>query len=133
MTTPAIYPHTKAVYDVLAAGTEPIGLNQAPKGGPPYGVLYQLPAVEADGPLNNPEADWLLQYQLTSVAIGPEQAQGTADYLRALIDAAGFLVVAGRSTWLPQWTRLGAPLRDDTVQPPLHFVTEDFQLGTTPA
>lgn len=133
MTTPQLYPHTAALHVVLDAGSYTVGLNEAPAGvAAPYAVLYQLPAVNSDGPLNDPDADWQLPYQVTSVGVGPEQAQGVADYLRGLVDAAGFLTVAGRSLWLARWTRLGAPQRDDTVQPPLHYVTEDLLLTTTP-
>lgn len=131
MTILASYDHTAAVAALLATAGYPVGLNQAPTNAAPYFVLYPISSGPPDGPLADPDADWFLQYQVTSVGVGPEQAAGLADLARATLQGSP-VIVSGRSVWRMEALQTGVADRDDSYQPPLHYMTETFQLGTTP-
>lgn len=133
MTDLSVYAHTEAVRARLAATGYPVGLNQAPGGvAAPYYVLYPLVAAGPDGPLADPDADWVLPYQITSVGVGPEQAQGLADLARATLQGTP-LTVSGRSIWRVAINQLGVIARDDAFQPPLHFTADTVEVQSTPA
>lgn len=129
----ALYDHTEALKARLATTGYTVGVNQAPPDtAAPYLVLYPLPSPDPDGSLTDPDADWFLQYQVTSVAVGPEQAQGMSDLVRATVVASP-LVVAGRSVWRIRLASAGQMGRDDSFQPPLHFLADTLELQTSPA
>lgn len=129
----SLYDHTEAVRARLASTGYPVGVAQAPKGqAAPYFVVYPLAAGEPDGSLADPDADWQLPFQVTSVGVGPEQAQGLSDLARATLQATP-LTVSGRGIWRVAIQSVGAVDRDDAFQPPLHFTADTVTLQTTPA
>lgn len=135
MAAPAVQAHTAAMKAKLETNADalPVGVGAAPLGvAAPYYVLHLLPSGEHDGPLDDPDADWQLEYQVVSVGVGEEQAEGYADLARVTLQGTP-LVVSGRDIWRVEATSLGGVARDDGFQPPLFFVPEVYQVGTTPA
>ncbi len=133
MTDLNTHDHTEALRAALAGTGYPVGVYQAPADtAAPYYVLYPLPSPDPDGPLDDPDSIWQLQYQVTSVAVGPEQAQGMSDLGRATL-AAATLTVTGRSIWRLAILEVGQASRDDSLQPPLYLTADTYGLQTTPA
>lgn len=133
MTDLSTYPHTTALVTRLETTGYQVGKSQAPAGTPaPYYVLYPIPSSAVDGPLDDPDADWVLLYQITSVGVGPEQAEGLSDLARATL-AATPLTVAGRSIWRVRIMQVGRVDRDDSFQPPLFFTADTIGVATTPS
>lgn len=130
--TLSTYDHTEAIRTLLATAGYPVGLNQAPDASPPYFVLYPINSPEHGGSLADPDADWALQYQVTTVAVGPEQALDLADLARATLQGTP-LAVTGRSIWRVEAEAVAQLLRDDTLQPPLHYCADTFTVRTTPS
>jgi hypothetical protein len=94
-------------------------------------VVHGSPGVPS-GTLGDRFADLTIDFQITCVADGPEQAQAYADAARtALLTTA--LTVPGRAVW-PIWQSAAQPvLRDDTVQPPLWIATAQYTVKSNPA
>jgi hypothetical protein len=132
MTDLATVIHTDALIALLATTGYPVGNAEAPDAAAPYYVVYRLSALEVDGPLDDPDADWLLPYQVTTVGVGPQQAEDLSDLARATLQGSP-LTVAGRSIWRVAVVGMGQVARDDAYQPPLWFVPDTVEVQTAPA
>lgn len=134
MTDLSTHDHTEALRAKLAANSAsiPVGVGKPPQDAAPYYVLYRLPTSEVDGDLGDPDADWLLLYQVTTVGVGPEQAEDLSDLARATLQGTP-LAVAGRSIWRVAIASLGQLVRDDGVQPPVWMVPDTVEVQTVPA
>lgn len=105
------------------SGSFKIGDGKAPKNNDrPYAVLYALDESEREGDMRNVDVTGWLEFQVTTVGDTREQAEGLADLLRTLLLASnltptGFVMFP----WRKVVTNL--PERDDSVQPPLFYVT----------
>lgn len=132
MTDLATLDHTDALIALLATAGYPVGNAKGPDVPAPYYVVYRLPSGEPDGDLADPDADWFIPYQVTTVGVGPQQAEDLSDLARATLQGTA-LTVAGRSIWRVEVTGLGQVLRDDAYQPPLWFVPDTLTVQTSPA
>lgn len=134
MTDLSTFDHTDALKTILdAIPSTNTGLVEAPVDTTrPYYVLFPLTSPGHDGPLNDPDSDRELIYQVTTVGDGPEMAQDFADIARAALQGAT-VSVAGRSVWRVEADSTGGVERDDSFQPPLFYVPETFSLVTVPA
>ena len=95
-------------------------------------VVYGTPG-EVSGSLGDRFADLQLDFQVTAVGSGPEEAQYIADAARAALLATPPPAVAGRAVW-PLWQTAAQPVqRDDTVQPPLYIATAQYVIKSNPA
>lgn len=136
MTSPAAaLPHLQGARDLLD-GQLPaavrISIGVAPTGAPPYAVLY-VREVTAEGWLGDRYRDLLVEFQVTCVGTGPEQAMDVADKSRtALLTQTP--TVPGRVVQ-PLWQEpTGEPLlRDDDVTPPLYYLPLIFRMRSEPA
>lgn len=138
MTAPApSEPHVAAV--VLAADTALQALptpRHAYNGTRPdvdtvCAVVYGTPG-QSSGPLGDRFADLQVDFQVTAVGTGPEQALYIADAVKAALLSAP-PSVAGRAVW-PLWQTAAQPVqRDDTVQPPLWIATAQYVIKSNPA
>lgn len=136
MTAPApVLPHITGVRDLLDAQlpaaisvgiASGIGLN------PPYVVLYSDPGTP-EGTLGDRYRDLLVEFQVTCVGSGPEQALDVAGKVRAVL-LTQQPAISGR-TVQPLWQEpSGEPVRrDDDVSPPLFYLPLIFQMRTEPA
>lgn len=138
MTAPAASePHIRAVVTTLgtalAALTTPIAAYNGtrPDSDTNCVVVHGTPG-QSSGSLGDRFADLLLDFQVTAVGTGPEQALAYADAARvALLGTPP--AVAGRAVW-PLWQTGSQPVqRDDTVQPPLWIATAQYAIKSTPA
>lgn len=95
-------------------------------------VIYGSPGM-ASGPLGDRFADIQIDFQVTAVGTGPEQAQYIADACKAALLATPPPAVAGRAVW-PLWQTAAQPVqRDDTVQPALWIATAQYAIKSNPA
>lgn len=95
-------------------------------------VIYGSPG-QPSGPLGDRFADLQLDFQVTAVGTGPEQAQYIADAVRTALLAVPPPAVTGRAVW-PLWQTASQPVaRDDTVQPPLWIATAQYAIKSNPA
>lgn len=94
-------------------------------------VIYGSPG-QSSGPLGDRFADLRIDFQVTAVGTGPEQALYIADACKvALLSTPP--TVAGRAVW-PLWQSAAQPVqRDDTVQPALWIATAQYVIHSTPA
>jgi hypothetical protein len=139
MTAPApSEPHVTAV--VLAADTALQALPTArhayngtrPDTDTVCAVIYGSPG-QSSGSLGDRFADLQIDFQVTAVGKGPEQALYIADACKAALLATPPPAVAGRSVW-PLWQTAAQPVqRDDTVQPALWIATAQYVIKSTPA
>lgn len=53
----------------------------------PYIVVTTLTATQAEGPLGDSQADWVIPYAIQCFGVLPEQAQWVADQSRAVLKA----------------------------------------------
>lgn len=123
----------------LAGGIDwTVGNGIAPDGKtPPYIVVHVLPGGGHGGPVNNPNADVGISFQLTCVAADPSEAAWLNDQAVAALTTTP-IVVAGRKACggINGVTHDGGPggiARDDTSKPSLFYCTPRFTLSTTPA
>lgn len=94
-------------------------------------VIYGSPG-QASGPLGDRNADLQIDFQVTAVGTGPEQALYIADACKAALLTAP-PSVAGRAVW-PLWQTAAQPVqRDDTVQPALWIATAQYAIKSNPA
>jgi hypothetical protein len=95
-------------------------------------VVHGSPG-EVSGPLGDRFADIQIDFQVTAVGTGPEQAQTYADAARAALLTDTPPAVAGRAVWR-LWQLAAQPVvRDDTVQPPLWIATAQYAIKSNPA
>lgn len=130
-------PHVRAVVDLLDA--ELSTLNPArhayngrrPDADTVCAVVYGT-SGQPSGTLGDRYADIQIDFQVTAVGTGAEQALAIADLARAALLGTR-PVVAGRSVW-PLWQTAAQPvLRDDTVNPPLYVATAQYAIKSNPA
>lgn len=131
--------HTAAVIASLELLGFPVGDNEAPPPLPsgaqdlPYCVVYSIEPEPSDGPMNDPNADQILTYQVTTVGETREQAQALSNKVRAQMLNGPELLVAGRKILSVQLGFGNAVERDDDVRPPLFYGIDSFDLWSTPA
>jgi hypothetical protein len=99
----------------------------------PYIVLYSGIVPIIDGPVADPYADTVGEYQVTSVGCTASQARWAADKARAALIAAQGVTVAGRSVQLIAWTGGQPVTRDDDVVPPLFYAVDLYEVSSFPA
>ncbi len=133
MTDLSTLDHMAALITRLETLGHEVGFNQAPAAtARPYLVLYPINSPDHDGTLGDPDRWHTLQFQVTVVGDGPEQAMDVADDTDAVLKGTP-LSVAGRSIWRIERDAVGDLRRDDNVQPPLHYCTPSYSMTTTPA
>lgn len=102
----------------------------------PYGVLYPIGFLEADGDLEQPVRDGWYEFQITTVGLTREQAhERAAGYdaiLLTTLDVSDVAVRSGALTarvgpYRPGSVRDVAD-RDDDVQPPLHYIINTYEV-----
>ncbi len=129
-------PERRTFYDAILAAAAtagfPVGDGKAPTGvTPPYAVIYPLDAADRNGPFNDPEADVIWEFQITSVGETREQAHGVADKVRTVLTPSAISVSGLRV--LQVLIDLGdAVERDDDVKPPLFYAVDIYRIWTTP-
>lgn len=97
----------------------------------PLVVVYDLSGT-LDGPVGGREEDVALRVQLTCVGAVPAQARWVADEAtKALATTA--IVIADRSVMYVRPDGPDRMQRDDSIEPPLFYMTPRFTLSTTPA
>lgn len=125
----ATRPHADGVKAALS--TLRIGDGKAPADKTlPYGVFWDFAGGEFDGPVSDPEADVVWPFTVICNGSTPEQARWLHDKVRTLlasVTVAGRVVTRLESLGLPQMKR------DDSLQPPIFYVTPQWKLHTTPA
>lgn len=132
-------PHALAILAALTTagvaagdGHAPHSIDPGSDAWTPYSVLYMLNGGELDGPLNAPEADGELPFQLTSVGRLAAEARYQADEATAAITTTA-ITVTGRTIQRARLSEAGSGVqRDDDVQPPLFYVVQRFVLTSRP-
>lgn len=134
----AALPHIQAVVATLDTAlqllTTPIHayLGTRPDADTTCVVVHGIPG-QVSGSLGDRYADIQLDFQVTAVGTGPEQAQDYADAARRALLAVPPPAVAGRAVW-PLWQTAAQPaVRDDTVNPPLWIATAQYVIKSNPA
>lgn len=95
-------------------------------------IIHGTPG-QPSGSLGDRFADLELEFQVTAVGEGPEQALAIADVVRVALLATPPPSVAGRAVW-PLWQTAAQPVqRDDTIQPPLWIATAQYVIKSNPA
>lgn len=134
---------TDAVLAKLQANTEGIVVTDGEGPNPvtayPYAVLYPLISTELSdegGPLSDPDAHRIMEWQITSVATSRVQAQWCADLMRTQLQASP-LAVTGRSIWRIIVSALGEIERDDDVDiggitGSLFYANETIEIPSAP-
>lgn len=143
VTAPARGPVTDALHTLLNAAAILTGDGTRPPGGGfpgedstlpfvPYAVLHQGVTLDIDGPVADPNADVVDEFQLTSVGVTRASASVIADRARAALLGTA-LTVPGRHVQLVEWTGGRPADRDDDVTPPLFYVIDLYSVATSPA
>lgn len=141
MSTPLVRTHTDAILTRLRddAGLtvgDAVGTQNPNATGdyltPPYSVLYKITGGTLDGPLDAPEDDGELTYQVTSVGFTREQAEAQADLVRTAL-ISSLLVVDNREIQRVVPDPPAGVMRDDDATPPRFWVPDRFRLLSTPA
>lgn len=138
MTAPAASePHVRAIVGMLDAAlsalTPPRHAYNAQRGeGDSACAVVHAPPGQVSGSLGDRFADIQIDFQVTAVGNGPEQALAIADVVRATLLGTR-PTIAGRAVW-PLWQTGSQPdQRDDTVQPPLFIATAQYAIKSNPA
>ena len=136
-------PETDAIIAALSAAPILTGDGIRPAGGGfpaddpsqpfvPYAVVFQSITSLIDGPLDDPNADVVAEYQVTSIGVTRASASFIADKAKATLLNTP-LTVPGRTVQLVEWV-LGRPAeRDDDVTPPLFYAIDIYSISTSPA
>jgi hypothetical protein len=97
----------------------------------PYAVVYPDPGTP-EGSLGDRYRDLLVEFQVTCVGAGPQQAMDVAGRVRTVL-LTQLPVISGRVVQ-PLWQEpTGERLRrDDDVSPPLWYLPLIFQMRTEP-
>lgn len=133
-------PHIRAVVTTLDAALQQLPTpihaynGTRPDADTTCVVVHGSPG-EASGPLGDRFADIQVDFQVTAVGTGPEQAQAYADAARAALLTDAPPAVAGRYVWRLWQLPGGAQpvVRDDTVNPPLWIATCQYAIKSNPA
>jgi hypothetical protein len=140
-TLPEQRAHTDAVFTMLTAElNRPVGLEEAPDlSAPPnglkypYHVLYRLADFDRSGSMNDDEADFRVEVQVTTVADTPEAAEVGTDNVRAAMFNDGTIAVAGRSIEQVRSSQMGNVQRDDDAPGTLFYVIDIYNFMSRPA
>lgn len=98
----------------------------------PYVVLFQGVTVQIDGPVTDPNADTISEYQLTSIGVTRASASVLARNAKdALLNTP--LAIADRTVQRVEWVAGRPAQRDDDVTPPLFYVIDIYTVNTSPA
>ncbi len=131
--------HTQGILDALAAAPFDIGDGVAPRTvdkeeiDPPYAVLHAITGGSFDGPLNDTQADVVLNYQITGVGTTRQQAQVIIDISRGLMQRENITITGRYVRDLRHMTPNSGVIRDDDLPNPLFYGYDRYQLDTTPA
>jgi hypothetical protein len=97
-------------------------------------VLHVGPGDVASLSLADERSGLDVEFQVTAVGSGPDQAAWVADKARAVLLAPGAVTVSGRSTSrIYQEQAPPEPIPDNDVQPPLWTAPVRYRLQTLPA
>ena len=130
-------PHDEGILACLKGGGHKVGDHQAPADGgstvdPPYAMYFRLDSGEFEGSLEDPEADVVLEFQVSSVGVTPEQAAVLDDLLRQrFLNEA--LTVTGRSVSNRVVVGIGAVLTNRSRDGFRYTVPSRYSIKTTPA
>ncbi len=133
----AILARLNATANVLAGdGIRPAG-GGFPKEDPtqvfaPYCVVSAGIVSQVDGPVADPFADTINEYQVTSVGATAAQARWMADLARTALVGQP-LAVSGRSVNLFAPVSSQPTTRDDSTTPPLWFQADIYSITSSPA
>lgn len=136
MTAPAgVLDHAVAVQTLLDAqlpAAVGVGLGSAVGLTAPYAVIYPDPGTP-EGSIGDRYEDLLVEFQVTCVGTGPQQAMDVVGRVRAIL-LGQLPTITGRFVQ-PLWQEpTGERLRrDDDVSPPLYYLPLIFQMRTEPA
>jgi hypothetical protein len=98
----------------------------------PYVVLHQGIVTSIDGPVSDPSADAISEYQITGIGRTAPQARWAADKAHTAILGA-VLTIPNRCVQKVEWTGGHPATRDDNVVPPLFYAIDLYQVSTSPA
>jgi hypothetical protein len=135
---PEAEPHVEAIVALLtgpmAALPTPIPVYRGGRAGdaPCLVVWSSLGDIESSSLAH--QRDYInLEFQLSAVGTGPEQATWIADKARAVLLPAA-LAVTGRQVWRIHPVQAPPdPIRDDDVQPPLWVMPVRYTVRSGPA
>lgn len=131
---------TDAVLTRLQSNSEGLDVGDAekpvsPSPALPYAVLYPTVSPELigeGGPLDDPSAHRIIEWELVSVGQTRIQAQWCSDIMRTVLQSSS-LTVAGRNVWRVDVEALGEIERDDDLEPPLFYATDSIAIPSTPS
>lgn len=98
----------------------------------PYVVLWPSTVPQIDGPVSDPFADTISEYQVTAVGETAAQALWASDKARTIL-LTSTLTVTARFVQLVAWTGGQPATRDDDVVPPLFYGVDLYEISTSPA
>lgn len=129
---PRLYPHSKAIREVLSAAGLTVGNHRAPKSGDgrivaPCAVVYLVPSPFLPGSITGPSVDALIRFQVTSVDLSADGAVFYADRVAEALNGAK-IVVPDRAIYRCRGTQIPGVERDDDVTPPCYYVRSEFSL-----
>lgn len=124
--------HTLAVIAGLQTTGRPVGdAVRPPNGQPPYMFVTPFGGTRT-GPMDDPDADASLTWQITCVAWDRTGAEWMADQAAGVMQTFAFAIpgrkVLRRESLSDQPTQV-----DRDVEPPLFYSTPIWRLTTTPA
>lgn len=137
-------PETAAVIACLAAAGIVTGDAERPVGAgfevpsdttstfTPYVVVHTGIVSGIDGPVSDPYADTVAEYQLTCIGVTADQARVVSDLAKDAMLAQS-LSITGRHLQLVEWTTGRPTERDDSVTPPLFYAIDIYSVSTSPA
>ena len=124
---------TAAVLGLASSTDVNVGLVDVPVGGPPYAVLYPLGGAGYDGSLHAQDLDedaWPT-WQVTTVGVSPEQAEGVRDAIRAAVLGQTLTVASSRLGPVRLLDEQGVTI-DHDVTPPLFYAIDRYRAYSTP-
>lgn len=135
---------TDAIIAILTAASFVVGDGEAPAAGGwsgapltstyvPYVNVHAVPGGLTDGPISLPDVDAGADYILISVGATRGQAEAVGDDVRALMLTAAVTLLNSRSVVHRRIEMLGGAVRDDTVLPPVWFVSDRYRFLTVPS
>jgi hypothetical protein len=98
-----------------------------------YAVLYPGVTTQIDGPVADPNADVIAEYQLTSIGVTRKSASVISDLVKAAILGGTPLAIPNRFVQLVEWTSGHPASRDDAVTPPLFYAIDIYAICSSPA
>lgn len=130
---PSIYTPTAALVAWLEQADLTVGNHSGGGLTPPYVVVYVVPEGEPSGPVDAPDADGSIVWQLTSVGEGAEQALLTADRARSAV--LGRTLVVPDRRFEPVRLVISSPSarRDEDVTPPVFYCVDRVSAWSYPS